>query len=406
MVNLWVRDARMFVVLAVVFFVCGFAAPAWSVTIRGPITDDAAVFSPEVAEALDEQIRAHHNVTGVQMAVVTVRTTGGVPIEDFTLAIAERWGGGSAGDSDGVVYLMAIDDRRQRIEVGYGLEAVVQDGWSRHLLEEQHEALAAGNYDAAAIAVVDSIRGRTDALRPGLARPQRAGRILGMSWMSGYLAMLWGGLVLAIAMMTTVILVWSKDPAEAVRRYWWVPLVPATTFGVFFGKMIGGDTWMPSAIVAVAGCGAGILCVRAFVTRGQWSVAGAIWVMMLGPSALAINFLDSTGLNDPSEFPGMLLIHIFIGAFLVVPQLIVWAIARAFLDPEFLKSDAELDADGNPIVKVGVASSNRSDSLALGLDDTSDASDSWSNDDTSSSSDDDYSGGGGGFGGGGASSSW
>jgi uncharacterized protein len=63
-------------------------------------------------------IRSHRRKTGVQIAVLTVRTTGGIPIEEFSLTTAEKWGGGTGERGDGLLFTMAADDRRMRIEMG------------------------------------------------------------------------------------------------------------------------------------------------------------------------------------------------------------------------------------------------------------------------------------------------
>ncbi len=68
--------------------------------------------------------------------VLTVPTLAGEPIEEFALRVAETWGIGHAGLDNGIVVVVAPDDRQARIEVGYGLEGVVPDAIAKRVLED------------------------------------------------------------------------------------------------------------------------------------------------------------------------------------------------------------------------------------------------------------------------------
>jgi uncharacterized protein len=67
--------------------------------------------------------------TGVQYIVLTVRTTGGVAIEQFSIELAEKWQLGQAGKDNGMLFTIAILDRKWRFEVGYGLEGFLTDAY-------------------------------------------------------------------------------------------------------------------------------------------------------------------------------------------------------------------------------------------------------------------------------------
>lgn len=370
----------------------------WALVIERPVTDTAQLLSAESVVTLESTLRDHQQVTGVQMAVVTVRTTEGVPIEDFALGLATAWGGGSASHDDGLLYVIAVEDRRQRIEVGYGLEAVVQDSWARRLLEAQTEHLREQQYEQVVTAIVDAVVARTSDLRPGVSRPQRAARILGVSWMSGYLALLWGGLAFAVAMLGVLVLIWTNDRATLVARLWWLPVVPTGVFGFVFGRLIGGDAWFLCVAVAVAGCLMGVLAVKGFATVGRWSLGGFLWTFLAIPAALIQNWTDTDGLDEPSQFVDALLTHLMFGAFLIIPVLIVWNMARALLDPNFRPPEHQGHPPGAVLTKR--------QRVAAAFDFGGDSDGSDDSGGGSGGSSGGYSGGGGGFGGGGASSSW
>ncbi|HJQ85708.1 MAG TPA: TPM domain-containing protein [Candidatus Binatia bacterium] len=97
-------------------------------TPQGFVTDLAHVIPPATAAkitALLEELRAK---TGAEIAVVTVDTT--APLDDFTYAmrIADVWRPGRKREDTGVVFLVAVKDRKLRILVGYGLEGILPDG--------------------------------------------------------------------------------------------------------------------------------------------------------------------------------------------------------------------------------------------------------------------------------------
>jgi len=95
---------------------------------QGFVTDTAHVIPPDTAAritSLAEELRAK---TGAEIAVVTVDTT--APLDDFNYAlrIAEAWKPGRKGEDTGIVFLVAVRDRKLRVLVGYGLEGILPDG--------------------------------------------------------------------------------------------------------------------------------------------------------------------------------------------------------------------------------------------------------------------------------------
>ena len=79
--------------------------------------------------------------TGVQMALVTIPSLEGEPIEDVANTIARAWGVGQKGKNEGILLLLAIQDRRSRLEIGYGLEPILPDGLAGSVLREMRPAL-------------------------------------------------------------------------------------------------------------------------------------------------------------------------------------------------------------------------------------------------------------------------
>jgi len=90
-------------------------------------TDTAGFLSPATVRSLDETLERFERETGCQVLVYIGRTTEGEPIEDFGVRTFAAWRVGRKGLDNGLVLFIMAEDRRVRIEVGYGLEAVVPD---------------------------------------------------------------------------------------------------------------------------------------------------------------------------------------------------------------------------------------------------------------------------------------
>lgn len=95
--------------------------------LRAPVTDLTGTLSTDQVSALDRRLREFESRRGSQIAVLLVPTTQPETIEQYSIRVAEQWQLGRAGISDGVLLLVAKNDRAVRIEVGYGLEGALPD---------------------------------------------------------------------------------------------------------------------------------------------------------------------------------------------------------------------------------------------------------------------------------------
>ena len=102
------------------------AVPAWAQADlpprpEGPVYDGANMLSEQTEAALDQRLRAYNSETGRAIVVATVPTLGGETIEPYATRLFETWGIGGEQRDTGLLLLVARDERRMRIEVGYGL---------------------------------------------------------------------------------------------------------------------------------------------------------------------------------------------------------------------------------------------------------------------------------------------
>jgi uncharacterized protein len=104
--------------------------------LRSPVTDLTSTLTPAQAQALDQKLRAFEQRKGSQLAVLIVPTTQPEAIEQFSIRVVEAWKLGRAGIDDGVLLLVAKDDRAVRIEVAYGLEGALPDVIADRIIEQ------------------------------------------------------------------------------------------------------------------------------------------------------------------------------------------------------------------------------------------------------------------------------
>lgn len=151
-------SANPFRSAACLFLFLILCASAWAektdqLKPQGYVNDFAGVLSPAAKVQLTALCGEVQQKTGAQIAVVTVKTLDGVPVEDYSVDLATKWGIGPKKSERGVMILFAIDDRRSRVEVGYGLEPILPDGKTGSFLREAVPQLQQGNYDGALLLV-------------------------------------------------------------------------------------------------------------------------------------------------------------------------------------------------------------------------------------------------------------
>ena len=91
------------------------------------VTDNAGILSPEQIQALENKLVAIDDSSSNQIAVVILPTLDGYPIEEYATKLFRTWGIGNKKTNNGILLLVAIQDKKVRIEVGYGLEGAIPD---------------------------------------------------------------------------------------------------------------------------------------------------------------------------------------------------------------------------------------------------------------------------------------
>jgi len=104
---------------------------------QGLVNDYAGVLTPADRAALEDRLTALQQRTSAEFAVVILKSLEGGEINDFTNKLFVKWGVGLKGKNNGVMLLVATQDRKAKVEVGYGLEPILPDALAGRVLDEQ-----------------------------------------------------------------------------------------------------------------------------------------------------------------------------------------------------------------------------------------------------------------------------
>src|SRR6202171_3907038 len=140
-----------FSLLSVLVLLAAFPAQAENpknIHPSGYVTDLAGVIAPDTKARLEALCLEVETKTGAQIAVVTVRSLNGESVEDYAVDLYKQLGVGSKRDNRGVLLLVAPDEHKYRIEVGYGLEPVINDARAGDAGRAMIPWLRQGNYSA------------------------------------------------------------------------------------------------------------------------------------------------------------------------------------------------------------------------------------------------------------------
>ena len=153
----------------------GWAAAEVAVpALTARVTDLADLLPTAREQALEAKLAAFERETSHQLAVLTLPSLEGEPIESVALRAAEQWKLGQHGLDNGMLLVVASQDRQARVEVGYGLEGAVPDAVAKRVLEDVmfprfRAGDMAGGVEAAADALMQAARGEEI---PAERRPQ------------------------------------------------------------------------------------------------------------------------------------------------------------------------------------------------------------------------------------------
>ena len=175
------------------------------------IHDEANILSPGFEQQLEQQLKAHEDTTSNQIAILIIPSLQNVPIEDFSFQVAEKWKLGSADNDNGALLMIAVEDRKMRIEVGEGLEGALPDAICNQIIRNEIAPhFRENDYDAGieagVIAMLQAIAGEYQAEPSSSRRGGKGGS-------------LWGTLIIIIIIL---LINWTRGGGRGnYRRRGW-----------------------------------------------------------------------------------------------------------------------------------------------------------------------------------------
>lgn len=241
----------------------GALAPIPALSSR--VTDLTQTLSASDRQALETKLTGWEQKSGNQLVVLIVPTTAPEAIEDYSIRVAEAWKIGRKGQDNGAIFLIAKNDHKMRIEVGYGLEGVLTDVTSHRIIEETVTPLfRQGNFVAGINAGVDRIIAVVGSGAPLAAvQPVRQRPATGFDFQTL--------LILAFVVVPVIGGILSRIFGRAL----------GSTVG---GGVIGLGAWILAGSIAM-GVGAGIvafLVMVLFGSAGGIGRRGGLWLPMGG----------------------------------------------------------------------------------------------------------------------------
>jgi uncharacterized protein len=145
---------------------------------QGHVSDFASVLPAASRQKIEQYLATLENASGAQVAIVTIASLEGDPIEDVANSLYRSFGIGKKDTNEGALFLLAIQERRSRLEVGYGLEAILPDAAAGEILRAMRPALRQGQYGLALETAAHSIGARIATARqvslPAIPAPPAA----------------------------------------------------------------------------------------------------------------------------------------------------------------------------------------------------------------------------------------
>ncbi len=147
--------------------------------LQSRVTDTAGILSQEQVADLENKLRNLEETDSTQLAILIIPSLENEALEDYSERVATAWKLGQKGRDNGALMLIAMKERKIRIEVGYGLEAKLTDALSRRIIQNElaphfREHDYYGGIDAAAAGIIQVVRGTYQASKPA-RQPSRSG---------------------------------------------------------------------------------------------------------------------------------------------------------------------------------------------------------------------------------------
>jgi uncharacterized protein len=148
--------------LIITFFLFLFSALANAEGLKipplsGPVVDKANLISPRIRAQIESSLRTVKRNLKVQLQVLIIDTLDGEPIENYSIRTVEKWKLGTSKEDKGLLFLIAVKDRKMRIEVGQGLEGEITDIFAARIIQHVRPYFKKGDYNSGIVVALSAI---------------------------------------------------------------------------------------------------------------------------------------------------------------------------------------------------------------------------------------------------------
>ena len=162
------RRLACLILVGVLLSAAALAAEPTFPELTGRVVDEAGLLQAAEEAELSRLLEQHERETTNQVVVVTLQSLQGYTIEDFGYRLGRHWGIGQKGKDNGAVLIVAPNERKVRIEVGYGLEGTLTDALSKTIIESEivprfRENEYPGGIRAGVVSILKAIEGTYEA---------------------------------------------------------------------------------------------------------------------------------------------------------------------------------------------------------------------------------------------------
>ena len=191
--------------------------------LKGRVNDYAGILSAAAKRQIDMELAELEQTDSTQIVVLTIPSLKGDSLEDFSIRVAEQWKIGQKNNDNGAILIISKQDRKIRIEVGYGLEGKLTDLMSGRIIRDViGPNFKSGNFDAGVLQGVSAMIATVKGLYTADSKPAGARRRSSSPGMFGFFALLF-----IINMLGRV-----SRPLGAVSGGVIVPILGAALFGL------------------------------------------------------------------------------------------------------------------------------------------------------------------------------
>lgn len=238
------RTAVQLLLLCILFFFSSLPSSAATVPeLRGRVVDTASMLSQATVDQLERLLSAFETEDSTQIVVLTIDSLKGENLEEFSLRVAETWQIGQKGSDNGALLLIVKNDRKIRIEVGYGLEGSLTDLIAgkiiRNIITPQFRD---GNFNQGVVdgvsAMIESVRGEFSSSSPPSKGNNQSNDLAGF-------------LIFIIFAFFNL--------GKVLRRHKWIAAGLGAALGPLFGSVIFNISWPAVLLLIPAGAIIGFL---------------------------------------------------------------------------------------------------------------------------------------------------